>query len=154
MVFLYLFRRARVTTANQEQIPATHTKVWNLASPTDLVCLYKGRPVIVDFKQTNKPCQEHYSKVQDYYTQLAAYGEAHTSQYGPIEGGVILMCSRDLVFQSFEIFDDKYERYKEDWWKKYDHFITTSEQPPQESEQKDETSSSENEQSSHQQFPR
>ena len=35
------------------------------------------------------------------------------NQYGPIEGGVILMCSRDLVFQSFEIFDDKYERYKE-----------------------------------------
>ena len=123
------------------------------AGATDLVCLYKGRPVIVDFKQTNKPCQEHYSKVQDYYTQLAAYGEAHTSQYGPIEGGVILMCSRDLVFQSFEIFDDKYERYKEDWWKKYDHFITTSEQPPQESEQKDETLSSENEQSSHQQSP-
>ena len=47
---------------------------------TDLVCLYKGRPVIVDFKQTNT-CQEHYSKVQDYYTQLVMYGEAHTSQY-------------------------------------------------------------------------
>ena len=27
------------------------------AGATDLVCLYKGRPVIVDFKQTNKPCQ-------------------------------------------------------------------------------------------------
>ena len=78
------------------------------AGATDLVCLYKGRPVIVDFKQTNKPCQEYYSKVQDYYTQLAAYGEAHTSQYGPIEGGVIKTKTKDsleirlsIIFENF-----------------------------------------------------
>ena len=70
-----------------------------------------------------------------------------------------LMSSPDTPFREDldflgKLFMTYVEKYKEDWWKKYDHFIATSEQPPQESEQKDETSSSENEQSSHQQFPR
>ena len=65
------------------------------------------------------------------------------------------MCTRGLLFQKFEVFGDRYEQAKKDWWKKYDDYlaITKSEQLHQESEQKDETSTLETEQSSHQQSP-
>jgi hypothetical protein len=142
-----------ITEVWGSEISLRHTDKY--AGATDLVALYDGKPVIIDFKQSNKPAQEHYSKVQDYYTQLAAYGEAHSEHYGPIEGGVVLMCTRGLLFQKFEVFGDRYEKAKQDWWKKYDDYvaITKSEQLHQESEQKDETSTLETEQSSHQQSP-
>ena len=41
------------------------------AGTTDLVGLYKGRPAIIDFKQTNRPKKREW--VQDYLMQLAAY---------------------------------------------------------------------------------
>lgn len=37
--FSVSIQAGRSTTANQEQIPPAHTKVWNLAFPTDLVYL-------------------------------------------------------------------------------------------------------------------
>ena len=124
------------------------------AGATDLVALYNNKPAIIDFKQSNQIAKEYYSKIQDYYLQLAAYAEAHTKHYGPIEGGVILLCTRDNVFQKFELFGSKFEEAKEKWWKRVEEFEEAkakSEPLPQESEQKDETLSSENEQSSHQQ---
>jgi hypothetical protein len=70
------------------------------AGATDLTALYDGKPAIIDFKQSNQIAKESYSKIQDYYLQLAAYAEAHSEHYGPIEGGVILLCTRKFEFQN------------------------------------------------------
>ena len=113
----------------------THLRYENLyAGTTDLIGIYKDKPAIIDFKQTNKPKRVEW--IDDYFLQLAAYAEAHSKHYGEIEGGVILMCSRDLQFQSFEIFGDQMKRWKDRWWKKYEEYkvIAKSEQPLPKSE--------------------
>ena len=72
------------------------------AGTTDVVGMYKGVPHIIDFKQTNKPKKEEW--VKDYYLQLCAYAHAHNHVTGSkIKNGIVLMCSRDLQFQTFEL---------------------------------------------------
>ena len=69
--------------------------------------IYKGKPAIVDFKQTNRPKQE--SWVLDYKLQLAAYAMAHNALFDTkISTGVILMCSRERYFQKFELTTEDY----------------------------------------------
>ena len=70
------------------------------AGTTDLVGVYNGIPSIIDFKQTNKPKKTEW--IEDYFLQAAAYAAAHNAVYGTdIRQGVILMCSKDLVSQSW-----------------------------------------------------
>ena len=77
------------------------------AGTTDVVGIYKGKPAIVDFKQTNRPKQE--SWVMDYKLQLAAYAMAHNILFDTkINTGIILMCSRDRYFQKFELNEKDY----------------------------------------------
>jgi ATP-dependent exoDNAse (exonuclease V) beta subunit len=77
------------------------------AGTTDVVGIYKGKPAIVDFKQTNRPKQE--SWVIDYKLQLAAYAMAHNVLFDTkINTAVILMCSRDRYFQKFELNEKDY----------------------------------------------
>jgi genome maintenance exonuclease 1 len=77
------------------------------AGTTDVVGIYKGKPAIVDFKQTNRPKQE--SWVTDYKLQLAAYAMAHNILFDTkISTAVILMCSRDRYFQKFELNEKDY----------------------------------------------
>ena len=79
------------------------------AGTTDVVGVYKGKPSIVDFKQTNKPKKEEW--VGDYKLQLAAYAMAHNILFDTsITTGVILMCSRDRYFQKFELKEEEYWR--------------------------------------------
>ena len=85
------------------------------AGTTDVVGLYKGVPHIIDFKQTNKPKKEEW--IQDYYLQLAAYAHAHNHVTGTdINSGVVLMCSRDLQFQKFEMNEISFEKYSYMWF--------------------------------------
>ena len=85
------------------------------AGTTDVVGMYKGTPYIIDFKQTNKPKKEEW--VQDYYLQLAAYANAHNYVTGSdIRNGIILMCSRDLTFQKFEMDEIKFDKYSYMWF--------------------------------------
>ena len=89
------------------------------AGTTDMVGLYKGRPAIIDFKQTNKPKKREW--VQDYLMQLAAYAHAHNSLFNTeIDQGVVLMCSRDLLFQRFEITGENFTRALDAFMKKLD----------------------------------
>ena len=70
------------------------------AGATDIVGIYEGQPAIIDFKQTNKPHTREW--ISDYFCQLGAYCMAHNYVYGTkIQSGVILMCSKDLLFQKF-----------------------------------------------------
>ena len=72
------------------------------AGTTDMVGVYDGRPTIIDFKQTNRPKKREW--VQDYLMQLSAYAMAHNKLFDTeIDQGVVLMCSRDLLFQKFEL---------------------------------------------------
>ena len=94
------------------------------AGTTDMVGLYKGRPAIIDFKQTNKPKKREW--VQDYLMQLAAYAHAHNHLFDTdIDQGVILMCSRDLTFQRFELMGEKFNRAGDAFMKKLDLYLET-----------------------------
>jgi len=98
------------------------------AGTTDLVGMYKDVPHIIDFKQTNKPKKEEW--IEDYYLQLAAYANAHNSMFGTeIQNGVVLMCSRDLQFQKFELNEIKFQKYSYMWFnrvKEYNKLISKS----------------------------
>jgi len=85
------------------------------AGTTDCIGLFEGKPTIVDFKQTNKPKEREW--IDDYFMQLCAYAEAHNHMFGTeIKNGVILMCSKDLQFQRFDLKDEDYTKYMHMWW--------------------------------------
>ena len=72
------------------------------AGTADMIALYEGKDVIVDFKQSNKPKKVDY--IQDYFLQLGAYSLAHNTVYNSnITQGVILLCTVDRLFQDFKI---------------------------------------------------
>jgi len=92
------------------------------AGTTDMVGVYDGRPAIIDFKQTNRPKKREW--VQDYLMQLAAYAMAHNKLFDTeIDQGVVLMCSRDLLFQRFELKGEKFVRAGEAFMKKLDLYL-------------------------------
>ena len=92
------------------------------AGSTDLVANYKDRPYIVDFKQSNKLKREEW--VEDYYYQLAAYSLAHKKSHGPIEGGLVAMCTKDLQFQSFELDQTRLSEYEEKWFERVKRYYS------------------------------
>ena len=87
------------------------------AGTTDMVGVYQGIPSIIDFKQTNNPKTDE--RVVDYKVQLSAYALAHDILYGTeLKQGVILMCSKDLLPQSWILSGDELTSYKNQWWKR------------------------------------
>jgi len=89
------------------------------AGTADMIALYKDKPTIIDFKQTNRPKKREW--IQDYLMQLAAYAQAHNALFNTeIEQGVVLMCSRDLTFQRFELTGEKFTRACDAFMKKLD----------------------------------
>jgi len=81
------------------------------AGQTDLCGIYQGRESIVDFKQTNKPKRREW--IEDYFVQLAAYAMAHDQVYGTcVDQGVILMCSKDGMFQKFTSNGQEFTDFK------------------------------------------
>ena len=113
------------------------TEIWGMeaslyypelyAGTTDLVGVWKGRPAIMDFKQTNKPKKREY--IDDYFLQLVAYSEAHNHTHGTdINTGVILMCARPKdtdstpEYQEFVLEGVKFEMYRQLWWKRVEQY--------------------------------
>jgi hypothetical protein len=91
------------------------------AGTTDCVGIWKRKPAILDFKQTNKPKKREW--IEDYFLQLAAYGNAHNHIYGTdIKQGVILMCSGDLETQLFEINFAEFDKYSDLWWQRVEQY--------------------------------
>ena len=89
------------------------------AGTTDMIGVYKGRPTIIDFKQTNRPKKREW--VQDYLMQLSAYAVAHNKLFNTeIDQGVVLMCSRDLTFERFELLGENFTRATDAFMKKLD----------------------------------
>lgn len=91
------------------------------AGTTDLLGVYKGNEAIMDFKQTNKPKKEEW--VEDYYLQLVAYAEAHNEVWGTnIREGHVFMCSRACQYQQFDIWPDKYDYWRDQWWRRVEQY--------------------------------
>ena len=93
------------------------------AGTTDMVGMYKGRPAIIDFKQTNRPKKREW--IQDYLMQLSAYGMAHNKIFGTdIDQGIIMMCSRDLTYQVFELTEENWSRAADTFMKRLDKYLS------------------------------
>ena len=91
------------------------------AGATDVVGIYDGQPAIIDFKQSNKPKRREW--IEDYFEQLGAYCMAHNYVYGTkIQSGVILMCTKDFLFQKFEVSGREFVRYQHAFLKKVDQY--------------------------------
>jgi genome maintenance exonuclease 1 len=83
--------------------------------------VYQGRESIIDFKQSNKPKRAEW--IGDYKLQLAAYAMAHNQVYGtPIQSGVILMCTKDFLFQKFEVSGRDFVKHQHAFLRKCDQY--------------------------------
>lgn len=81
------------------------------AGTTDLVGTYRGKPAIIDFKQSNKPKKKEW--IENYFLQISLYIEAHNDMFSTdIQEGHILMCSRDLTYQHFYIEPDDWTSWR------------------------------------------
>ena len=101
------------------------------AGATDVVGIYNGRESIIDFKQTNKPKRREW--IDDYFIQLGAYAMAHNFIYDTkIQSGIILMCSKDRLFQKFEVTDKEFVNYQHAFLKKVDEYYRNCNQNPNE----------------------
>lgn len=95
------------------------------AGTTDLVGMYKGRPTIMDFKQTNRPKKREW--IDDYFLQAAAYGMAHNEMFGTkIEHAAIFMCSRECEWQLWEVGPEEFKEWEEKWAQRVAEFYNLS----------------------------
>jgi genome maintenance exonuclease 1 len=90
------------------------------AGTCDLTAIAYGKPSIVDWKQSNRPKKEEW--VDDYKHQLGAYYLAHTLNYGPIEQGVIAICTRDLQYQEFRLSEADLQEYADKFLERVEKF--------------------------------
>ena len=81
------------------------------AGTADLIGVYQGNDVVIDFKQSNKQKKTDY--IQDYFLQLGAYTLAHDVVHGTkMKAGIILLCTKDVLFQEFKIEGAQLEMYQ------------------------------------------
>jgi len=100
------------------EVNLAYDNLW--AGSTDLVGLYHGEPTIIDFKQSNSFKKREY--VEDYHYQIAAYALAHKKAYGPITKGLIAICTKDLVFQKFELDEKILQEYEAKWFSRVEKY--------------------------------
>lgn len=101
------------------EVPLYYSQLY--AGTSDCIGVWKKRPAIMDFKQTNKLKKREW--IEDYFVQVAAYALAHNATYGTdINTGVILMCSADNVYQEFELLDEEFEHYSHVWLTKLEQY--------------------------------
>jgi hypothetical protein len=115
------------------EVPVYYSGLY--AGTTDCLGVWKGKPAIMDFKQSNKVKKKEY--IGDYFTQLAAYAEAHNDTHGTnINTGVILMAvqpkqladgSYDTPqYLEFVIEGDEFEYWRQEWLKRVELYYLMS----------------------------
>jgi genome maintenance exonuclease 1 len=115
------------------EVPVYYSGLY--AGTTDCLGVWKGKPAILDFKQSNKPKKREY--IADYFTQLAAYAEAHNETHGTsIDTGVILMAvqPKQLAdgtyttpeYLEFVIEGDEFEYWRQEWLKRVELYYLMS----------------------------
>jgi genome maintenance exonuclease 1 len=104
------------------------------AGTTDCLGVWKDKPAIMDFKQTNKPKKREW--IDDYFVQLAAYAAAHNETHGTtIDCGVILMAQQpDLladgslskpIYTEYVIEGDEFAHWTNEWMKRVELYYAT-----------------------------
>jgi hypothetical protein len=94
------------------------------AGTTDLVCVYRNKPCIMDFKQSVKPKKREW--IDDYFHQLGAYALAHDIVHGTnIDYGVILMANQDGTTVEYSTAGSEFVRYKDEWLKRVEQYHLT-----------------------------
>lgn len=132
----YVRSRARIMADSMiENAGHNITEIWGIEVPlyfpglyagtTDLVGRWKGKPAIIDFKNTRKPKKREW--ILDYEIQIIAYALAHNELYGTdIKEGVILMVAREDhcvgEYQEFFIDEERFMEVKEIWLDKVSEF--------------------------------
>jgi ATP-dependent exoDNAse (exonuclease V) beta subunit len=115
------------------EVPVYYSGLY--AGTTDCLGVWKGRPAIMDFKQSNKVKKREY--IGDYFLQLAAYAAAHNETYGTnIRDGVILMAVQpkqleDGTFSTpeyleFEVSGDEFDHWSQEWMKRVELYYLTN----------------------------
>ncbi|MDA9678129.1 hypothetical protein N9T44_00560 [Candidatus Pelagibacter sp.] len=91
------------------------------AGAADCIGVYENKETIIDFKQSNKPKKEEW--ISEYFLQLSAYSLAHDKVHeSNITQGVILLCTKDNIFQRFIIDGEKLKDYQKQFLKKVEQF--------------------------------
>jgi hypothetical protein len=91
------------------------------AGAADCIGIYENKETIIDFKQSNKPKKEEW--ISEYFLQLSAYSLAHDKVYGSnITQGVILLCTKDNIFQRFIVDGQKLKSYQSQFLQKVEQF--------------------------------
>lgn len=104
-----------VTEIWGSEVPLYIPKIY--AGTTDLVGVYKDQPAIMDFKQSNKIKKKEW--IEDYYLQMTAYALAHNEVHGTnIRQGHVFMCTRDEVYQQFDLWPDEFDHWEQKWWER------------------------------------
>ena len=111
------------------EVPVYYSGLY--AGTTDCVGVWKGRPAIMDFKQTNKPKKREW--IEDYFLQLAAYAAAHNDTHGTaIDTGVILMAQQPElledgsyskpVYTEYTVESDEFAHWHNEWLKRVEQY--------------------------------
>ena len=104
------------------------------AGTTDLIGTWKGRPAIMDFKQSNKVKKREY--IEDYFLQLAAYAAAHNEMHSTtIDTGVILMAVQPKLqadgtystpeYLEFVVEPKEFAYWADQWMKRVELYYLT-----------------------------
>ena len=93
------------------------------AGSADCVGVYENKQTIIDFKNSTKPKKDEW--IDDYYLQCAAYSLAHNKVYGSkITQAVILLCTKDNIFQRFIIDGERLINYQNQFMEKVEQFYS------------------------------
>ena len=91
------------------------------AGTTDMVGLYKGKPAIIDFKQSNKPKRHEW--ITDYFHQLSAYALAHDTLFNTqIDMGVVMIALQTGGTQVFTTTGHEFNQYKTGWLERVEQY--------------------------------
>jgi hypothetical protein len=97
------------------------------AGTTDLVCVYRDKPCIMDFKQSTKPKKREW--IEDYFHQLGAYALAHDIVHGTnIDYGVILMANQDGTTVEFSTMGSEFQAHKYAWLRRVESYYALTQQ--------------------------
>jgi hypothetical protein len=114
------------------EVPVYYSGLY--AGTTDCLGLWKGKPAIMDFKQSNKVKKREY--IEDYFLQLAAYAAAHNETHGTdINTGVILMAVQPKLLEDgsyskpqyleFVVEAEEFAHWSEQWMKRVELYYQT-----------------------------
>ena len=114
------------------EVPVYYSGLY--AGTTDCVGVWKGRPAILDFKQSNKVKKREW--IEDYFLQLAAYALAHNDTHGTdINTGVILMAVQPKLLEDqtyttpeyleFVVEGDEFAHWTDEWNKRVELYYLT-----------------------------